>query len=247
MSALSDIGSGAAAGATIGSVFPGVGTAIGTVAGALLGGVRAFVTGRKKKKANQGFGGLMEQRPKYEIPKEYQEVIDQFNLAQARGMAGYGQMRSDIGQAGARSRGEAERTTISGVANAALQGQLLQKEIDAIQNLGIQQEQYKTGMLTNVAGAKMGFAGQKAEQWNQDKNIAWQQRMNQWTSENEAERTNEENSWETMLNSLGNLAGTKYYADMYKKLYPKGSTTNPLSPYGNLLAPNLFDPTKSIG
>jgi len=57
---------------------------------------------------------------------------------------------------------------------------LYQKELDALQNLGIQQEQYKSAQLANISQAEGALAGQKSEQWNINKFLPWQTEINRY-------------------------------------------------------------------
>jgi hypothetical protein len=198
-----------------------------TIAALLSGGsslLQGIIGGVQAAQGAKGFNRTMANRPDYEIPSEYQDILAKYQQAQAGNMPGYDQLQSNIGQAGARARGAAERGAISSNAYGAQVGDIYQKELDAIQNLGIQQEQYKTSMLDKVAGAQGQLGQQKAEQWNINKFLPWQTEMNRY---GEKSKTGMENLFAGIQSGIGtatDFLGTKYAQDMFKELYPKTPT-----------------------
>lgn len=229
---------------------------------ALLGGgsalLQSVIGGIQAYQGNKGFKRTMANRPDYEIPSEYQDILAKYQQAQAGNMPGYEQLQSNIGQAGARARGAAERGAISSTAYGAQVGDIYQKELDAIQNLGIQQEQYKTQMLDKVAGAQGQLAGQKAEQWNINKFLPWQTEMNRYGEQKSAGMQNLFSGIQSGIGSVSDFLGTKYYTDALTGLQggnnisaPKGGNffqSKPMStptPQQNLLN-TLEDKTSKI-
>ena len=184
--------------------------------------VKGIAGGIQASRGNRGFNKTMANRPDYEIPSEYQDILARYQQAGASNMPGYDQQLSQIGQAGARARGSAERGAISSTAYGSQVGSIYQKELDAIQNLGVQQEQYKTVMLDKGAGAEGVLASQKGDQWNQNENLKWQQKRNELTGISQAEQTNDANAWLAFQNSIADYAGTKYYTDALKGLQNSG-------------------------
>jgi hypothetical protein len=195
--------------------------------GALLSGGQALlqgiVGGVQAAKGNKGFNKTMANRPEYEIPEEYESILAQYQQARAGNMPGYDQMRADINQSGARARGSAERGAISSTAYGAQVGDIYQKELDAIQNLGIQQEQYKSNMLDKVAGAQGQLGQQKSEQWNINEYTPWQTEMNRY---GEMKKQGVENIFGAIQSGVGTMSdflGTRYAVDAMKGLYPQGN------------------------
>lgn len=187
---------------------------IGGGSALLQSGIGAFQT----YQGNKGFQRTMANRPNYEIPSEYQDILAKYQQAQAGNMPGYGQLQSNIGQAGARARGAAERGAISSNAYGAQVGDIYQKELDAIQNLGIQQEQYKSSMLDKVTGAQGQLAGQKAEQWNINKFLPWQTEMNRYGEQKSSGMQNLFNGIQSGTGAASDFLGTRYYTDTLKGL-----------------------------
>jgi hypothetical protein len=186
----------------------------------------SIIQGSRARKMGKELDALSANRPKYEIPKEYQDILAKYQQAQQSNMPGYEQTLSQMGQAGARARGSAERGAISSSAYGAQVGDIYQKELDAIQGLGVQQEQYKTSMLDKVAGAQGVMGQQKANQWDLNVNIPWQTQMNEKSSQYDALLGNAANSRESATSSLMNFAGTQYYKQMMESLYPKPVSPN---------------------
>jgi hypothetical protein len=195
--------------------------------GAILSGgtslAQALVQGIGALRANKRFNQTFANRPNYEIPEEYGNILAQYKQAYAGNMPGYGLMLGQTEQAGARARGAAERGAISSTSYGQQIGDIYQKELDAIQNLGIQQAQYKSGMLDKVTGAEGMMGQQKTEQWNLNKFLPWQTEMNRW---GEKTKANTEGFWGAIQSGMGgvmDLLGTKYYADILGKLQGKST------------------------
>lgn len=174
---------------------------------------------------NKQFKKLLANRPNYEIPQEYKDILARYQQAQSGDMPGYQQTLSNIGQAGARARGAAERGAISSASYGAQLGNLYQKELDAIQNLGIQQEQYKTSMLDKVAQAQGTLGAQKSEQWNLNQFLPWQTEMNRLGEKKQAGIQNLFSGLQSGIGNISDLMGTKYYSDMLNKLQTTGGAT----------------------
>lgn len=224
--------------------------------GALLSGGSALLQGIfggvQAAKGNKGFNRAMANRPTYEIPDEYKNILAQYQQAQAGNMPGYEQTLSQIGQSGARARGAAERGAISSASYGAQVGDLYQKELDAIQGLGIKQEEYKTSMMDRVAQAQGQMGAQKSEQWNINKFMPWQTEMNRFGEQKQAGIQNMFSGLQSGIGNLADLAGTKYYSDALAKLQNVGGASpigglksNPLSNNYNPQQ-NLFNTTSDL-
>jgi hypothetical protein len=190
-------------------------------AGLISGGVslaKGIFGGIQAINANKRFKKLNANRPQYEIPEEYKNILAQYQQAQAGNRPGYEQMVGQIGQTGARARGALERGAINSTAYGSGVGDLYQKELDAIQGLGVQQAQYKTSMLDRVAGAQGMLGQQKTEQWNINKYLPWQTEMNRYGEQKKAGIENLFGALQEGAGNITDLIGTKYYADALGKL-----------------------------
>jgi len=186
-------------------------TAIPSLAQGILGGIQAA-------KGAKGFKRTMAARPGYEIPQEYKNILAQYQQARAGNMPGYEQTLGQIGQLGARTRGAAERGAISSTAYGSQVGDIYQKELDALQNLGVQQEQYKTRMLDKVTGAQGVLGGQKLAKQEWEELIPYQTELNRYGEMQKGGTENIFKGIQGMGMTASDLWGTKYLQDMYGKL-----------------------------
>jgi len=190
------------------------------LAGALISGgsqlLQGVIGGIGASRANKKFNQLMRNRPEYEIPEEYQNILSRYKTAYASNMPGYEQTLSNIGQLGARTRGAAERGAISSSAYQSSVGDIYQKELDALQNLGIQQAQYKQGQLANISQAEGALAGQKSEQWNINKFLPWQTEANRYGEQRKTGMENIFAGMQGIKDTAMNFLGTRYYTDILK-------------------------------
>jgi hypothetical protein len=156
-------------------------------------------------------------------------------------MPGYAQTLSNVGRAGARARGAAERGAISSNAYGAQIGDIYQKELDALQNLGIQQAQYKSAQLGNVAQAEGAMAGQKEQQWNINQYVPYQTELNRWGEQKRQSTENLFGAMQSGISGLTDLLGTSYYTKMLQGLQGTGSGAtlgNQSKPLGGVNAQN---------
>lgn len=193
--------------------------------GAILSGgaslLQGIIGGIQASGANKKLNQLQANRPQYQIPKEYEDILNQYKMSYASDMPGYAQTLSNIGQAGARARGAAERGAISSNAYGAQVSDLYQKELDALQGLRVQQEQYKTAQLGNIAQAQGALGAQKSEQWNINQFLPWQTEMNRYSEQKSTGMQNLFSGIQSGIGVVSDYLGTKYYTDAMKGLYPK--------------------------
>lgn len=200
----------------------------GLIAGGVLSGASSLLQGIigavQAKRANKQFNKLLANRPQYEIPKEYESILGMYKTAMAGNAPGYDQTLANIGQSGARARGAAERGAISSVSYGSQVGDIYQKELDAIQNLGVQQEQWKASQMQNVAGAQAAMGEQKAQQWNVNQYVPWQTEMNRYGEQRATGMQNLFQGIQSGLGSITDLLGTSYYTKSLQGLYGQGGT-----------------------
>jgi hypothetical protein len=224
------------------------------LAGALISGgsalLQGIIGGIQASRANKQFKRLSANRPQYEIPKEYESILGMYKTAMAGNAPGYSQSLANMEQAGARARGAAERGAISSVSYGSQVSDIYQKELDAIQNLGVQQEQWKASQMQNVAGAQAAMGEQKAQQWNVNQYVPWQTEMNRL---GEQRATGMQNLFQGIQSGLGgitDLIGTKYYTDAMKGLYqqPSGKPngTQPVLNYQSPLLGSSVNPQQNM-
>ena len=197
--------------------------------GALLSGgsalLQGIVGGVQASRGRKGFERTMGAMPQYEIPQEYENILSRYQQAYAGNMPGYEQTLSQTGQAGARARGAAERGAISSTAYGAQVGDIYQKELDAIQGLGVKQAEYKQAQLANVAQAEGQLGQQKSQQWEVNKYMPWQTEMNRYREMQKGGMQNLFGAIQSGVGTMTDFLGTKYAVDTMKGLYPKEKTT----------------------
>lgn len=209
---------------------------IATIASLLPNVIQGVTAGIGALKNTRDFNRLKGSQPQYQIPEEYKKNLAMAQQLYAGNMPGYSQTLSEIGQAGARARGGAERGAISSNAYMSSVGDIYQKELDAIQGLGVQQEKYKTEQAQNVM-AQQGFMGeQKAQQWNLNKNLPWQTEMNRLGEAKAANTQGLSSEIQGLGGNVTDLLGTKMMTDTLKGLNPQSSsTTGGKNPMGDML------------
>jgi len=185
--------------------------------GALVNAVPALfqgITGAiQASRGQKGFNRAMANRPDYQIPQEYQNILSQYKIAYGGDMPGYQRGLNQIGQIGARARGSAERGAISSNAFGASVSAQQQKELDAIMNLNTQNEQFKLQGVDKIAGAEQLMAGQKEQQFNINKFLPWQTEMNRYGEMQKGGMQNLFGALQSGASNMTDLIGTKYYRD----------------------------------
>lgn len=140
-------------------------------------------------------------------------------------MPGYGAMQDQIGQATAKATSTAEQGAMSSsqFMNAALGSQ--EKELDAIRNLGIMNQQWQSQQQQNLAGAQNQMGGLQDTQWQQNVNEPWNMKMNMASENRQAGMQNLFQGFQSVAGSAQNYVGTKSYLDVLKGLQDQGQAS----------------------
>ncbi len=194
----------------IGMVTSGLGAV-----GNLIGGI---VESSRKNKLRKRWNRLMSERPEYEISQGYKDALSTYQRLASGGLPGQEALESNIQQSSARARTAAERGAISSSAYGGAVSSIYDKELQAIQDLGIRAAEYQTSQKEKLAAAQemMGTQQEKAQDWN--KLGAWSTQLNAIESQLGAATTNASNYWQNLQGSLYNFAGTDYYKRMLEQL-----------------------------
>jgi hypothetical protein len=210
--------------------------AIAAGIGGLAGIGKAVVGGIQASRGRKEFKSLMGNRPMFEIPEEYGDVLSTYKrLSESEKFPGQDIMEGKIGQATARATQSAKEGAVSSTAYQSAVGDIYQKELDALQNLSLQAEQYKTSQQDKLAGAQQMMGGLKSDQWNINQYVPWQTNVI-----NAAQRgqTGQQNLFEGMgsfANQMSNFAGTDAYLNIFKQM-------NQTPVEGQKFAPQLKPP-----
>jgi hypothetical protein len=199
----------------------GIGSAIQGVTGlgkAVFGGIQA-IKGRKQ------FNTLMKNRPQYDISQGYLDAYKTYQKLAGSEMPGYGLMQDQIGQATAKATSTAEQGAMSSsqFMKSALGSQ--EKELDAIRNLGIMNQQWQSQQQQNLAGAQNQMGQLQDTQFQTNKLDPWNMKANMAAERQGAGMSNLFGGISDMGVAAMNYAGTKSYMDVMKGMYPQGGGT----------------------
>jgi hypothetical protein len=185
-------------------------------------GLMAVVNGIRAASQQKKFNQTLRNQPQYQIPQEYQDILARNQQMYNSDMPGYAQTVSNIGQAGATARGAAERGAIGSVSYGAQVGDIYQKELDAYQNLGVQQAQYKVNMAQNVNQAQAAVGEKKDLQFDLNKYQPWQAQLNRYGE-------GAKSGWEGMMSAIqggisniSDLFGTQELKKAYQQVKGQG-------------------------
>jgi hypothetical protein len=193
--------------------------AIATGVSSLLNLGQGIAQSIRRSKLQKQWNALNAQRPTYEISQGYKNALAQYQkLAGQTQLPGQGLIEQNIQQASARARTAAERGAISSTSYGALTGDIYDKELQAIQDLGIKAAEWQSTNQEKLAAAQemMGAQQEKAQDWN--KLGAWTTKMNQVESQLGAAVTNQSNAFQNLQSGLMNYAGTSFYQRLLEQL-----------------------------
>jgi hypothetical protein len=147
--------------------------------------------------------------------------------------------------------GQAQRSASSSVAALGVVTDLYGRKQQAIRDLGIQFAEYKAARQSELGGA-LGQAAQYSDrEFEMNKWMPYQVRMNELMSQKQAGAANLFGGAEGMGMAFNNLAGTQSYLDVLKQLNPYGQGRNstpqtnssPMQPLQQPPKPTLTVPT----
>ena len=222
------------------------------LAGALISGALglgksifgAVQASRAKKKAAQ----MVADRPKYNIPEEYQKSLGIYQNLAAGEMPGQKYYENLIGESTARAMTGAEKGAISSNVYQGAVETAQDKELQALNNLALMGMQYKTQAQQNLAGAQSAMGQLKDVQWQTNVLQPWEIQKNIETEQRQAGMQNMFSGLGDMGSAVQNFVGTRYYTEMLKGLQtqpqnPLGTQTQnptyPPYPYYQIKNPNV--------
>ena len=195
----------------------------GLISGALGAGKAIFgavQASRAKKKAAQ----MVADRPKYNIPEEYQKSLGIYQNLAAGEMPGQKYYENLIGESTARAMTGAERGAISSNVYQGAVETAQDKELQALNNLALMGMQYKTQAQQNLAGAQSAMGQLKDVQWQTNVLQPWEIQKNIETEQRQAGMQNMFSGLGDMGSAVMNFVGTKYMGEIIKELYPQNTT-----------------------
>lgn len=190
----------------------------------------------KANKLQKQWNKLYSQRPEYEIPESYTNALNLYKQRAAQSkMPGQDILEENIQQSSARARTAAERGAISSASYGAQASDIYSKELEAIQDLGIQSAQFQWANQGQLGEAMQMYGGQqeKAQDWNTLGK--WTTGLNVLESQMGAKNQNANTFLGNTAAGLMNFAGTQYFADALRQQV--GSETVPTWLLGRQSAP----------
>lgn len=206
----------------------------------IFGGIQAA-------KANKKLNKTLANRPKFEIPKEYQDVLSTYQrLAASNKFPGQDILESKLQQSTARATQSAERGAISSNAYQGAVGDIYQKELEAYQNLGVQAQQYQSQMQDKLAGAQQTMGGLKSEQWNINEYGKWQSEAQRLAEKAGVGKQDLWAGFGDITSSLTNLFGTKALIEAMKFGQGQGYGKTALKPFGTPMSGSAYSPQSNL-
>ena len=190
------------------------------LAKAIIGGIQA---GGAKKRAKQ----MVADRPKYNIPEEYMKSLGIYKQLASGEMPGMDRYQEMIGESTARAMTGAERGAISSNVYQGAVESAQDKELQALRELALMGTQYKTQAMQNLAQAQTSMGQLKDVQWQTNVLQPWEIQKNIESEQRQVGMTNLFGGLGEMGASVMNFVGTRYYGDIMKELYGKGTMGSP--------------------
>jgi len=169
----------------------------------------------KAKRAERAADKLYAQRPTYEIPTGYTDALSLYKKQAAQTqLPGQGLIEENIQQSSARARSAAERGAVSSAAYGGMASDIYEKELQAIQDLGIKAAEYQAANQEKLAQGYQMMGGQQAMAQDWNKLGAFNTSMNRLESKGATYAQNAANAWQSLGSDLMNFAGTAYAMKM---------------------------------
>ena len=223
MAGFGDIATSTAGGAASGASGGIWGAAIGGGLGLLKGIFGAVQTSQGTNQLNS----LIKNRPQYTIPQGYQDAFKSYQQMANSNLPGYDIMKNQIDQSGAQTQSNLERGAMS--SNQLMSGALSSqdKELKAIQNLGLMSAQWKSQQQQNLVQGEQMMGGQQEQAWNYNVNQPWEIKANMAAGKAGVGQQNLFSGLQDIGSSLQNYAGTSAYLSMLKSMQqqPQAGTT----------------------
>lgn len=195
------------------------------LAGALISGglnlAKGIVGGVQAARASRELKNI--KAPTYERPEEIGDLLSLYqqraNISQIPGQEN---MESRMDAATASSIGAAERAAPSSVAALGAVTDVYGKKQDAIRDLATTFAQYKAQRQAELGGALQTAAGYSDKEFEMNKWLPYQVKMNELTSQKQAGLSNLFGGLEGMGSTALNLMGTQSYMDILSRLGNNG-------------------------
>lgn len=203
---------------------------LGDIAAAVNAGVglgKAVFGGIQAIKGRNQLNSLMNNYPTQTMSQGYQDAFKIYQNMANSNLPGYDIMKGQIDQSGAQTQQNLERGAMS--SNQLMSGVLSSqdKELKAIQNLGLMSAQWKSQQQGQLAQQSNTMGQQQNELWQQNVGNKWGIQANMANERLGAGAQNLFSGLQGMSNSLSNYAGTSALMKFYQSQQQQpGTTTN---------------------
>jgi hypothetical protein len=234
---LGDTGAGALGGAALGPW--------GAIAGGGLGLLKGIFGAVQGAKGNSQLNSLLANRPQYNISQGYQDAFKTYQSMANSNLPGYDIMKGQIDQSGAQAQQNLERGAMS--SNQLMSGVLSSqdKELKAIQNLGLMSAQWKAEQQKGLAGAQQMMGEQQDKAWQQNVLDPYNIKLNMAAGNKQAGVQNMFGGLQDAGSSLENYAGTAAFSKILQGMQQQ---PNPLPQQFSqpLNDPNPMNPQQDL-
>ena len=218
MAGIGDTIGDAAGGAAAGAGFGPIGAAIGGGIGLLKGIFGAVQAAKGQKQLNT----LLANRPQYNISQGYRDAFKTYQQMANSNLPGYDIMKGQIAQEGAQAQSNLERGAMS--SNQLMSGALSSedKEMKAIQNLGLMSAQWKAQQQQNLIQGQQMMGAQQEKQWDYNVNQPWEIKANMAAGKAGVGQQNLFSGLQDIGSALQNYAGTSAYLKVLQGMQKQG-------------------------
>lgn len=155
-----------------------------------MGLIKGAIGGAQALKASRQLKSLMDNPVKYEMPSAFKEYLSRTDVMARRGLPGEDIARERIGGQVGSAIGDISRSADSAVGAMGAMSNIHMKSMDALMDLDIRSAEYRAQMEQAAAGARKEEAMYQDKEWEYNKNIPYQRRLNMATSDRQAGMAN---------------------------------------------------------
>jgi hypothetical protein len=189
------------------------------IAGAGLNLAKGIFGAFQTAKANKEIRGLLANPVTYKRPEEYEQELNmRRQLMSQSQMPGQGYMEQNIGQSVAQALSASEKGAISSNSYQKSVGNILDKQLQAFQDLGMQSAQWQQRNKENYMSTLQRGADYSDTEWSENKLRPYETKLNMAFSNKQAGQQNLWGGMEGAISGVQDLIGTKYYSDILKTL-----------------------------
>jgi hypothetical protein len=183
---------------------------IGGIAGSVLGNATMLYGYYSAKKNKKQLEEIEKNRPVYTAPEEAQQYLELYkNMAGNRELPGQSQYEQNIQQASVSGARNIQNLTESPTSSLGAMTDLYRNEMNAYNNLAVQQQQYYEGNQQKLAGALNQMANYRDMEFEYNVNNPWQRKYQNKINEYVSNRGLMQQGISTWANASSNFGGSQ--------------------------------------